>query len=181
MQMNRYRVGSRLLPLGLAGACALGILVAVSVAGADEAAAPPKVDLDRLLQLPTSLELEPAARGSANKAEWRERFDTARSELADARRALAKTQQDLSEVAGNSSAWQLAAPGMGGMDPGKGVRDNPLDYDLSAQLRRNREEVARAERRLTELDIEANLANVPPDWRGSDVSDEAAASQPLVE
>jgi len=154
------------------------MLAAASVAGAEEAAAAPKVDLQRLLQLPTSLDLEPAVRGSANKAEWRERFDTARSEFADARSTLAKTQQELAEVSGNSSAWQLAAPGIGGVDPGKGTRGNPLDYDLSTRMRRNREEVARAERRLTELDIEANLANVPPDWRGSHTADEAAASQP---
>ena len=42
--------------------------------------------------------------------------------------------------------------------------DQPLDYTLSNEKRRNREEVERAERRLTDLEIEANLAGVPPEW-----------------
>jgi hypothetical protein len=180
VQAKATRVTRRLLlAAGVAGAWAVGISAAVISAAAEEAAPPPKVDLERLLQLPTSLDLEPAARGSANKAEWRERFDTAHSELVAARKALAETQAKLAEVAGSSSAWQMGAPGLGGVDPGRGSRDNPLDFDLSAEMRRNREEVARAERRLAELEIEANLASVPPDWRGSPAADEAAASQPL--
>jgi hypothetical protein len=179
VQPTRRRAGIRALLAAAAGTCALAVLAAFPPpAAAEEATAPPTVDLDRLLRLPQSLDLEPAARGSATKAEWRERFDTARSELAEARAALAETQAKVAEVAGETSAWQMSAPGIGGLDPGAGTRDGPLDYDLSNEMRRNRREVARAERRLSELEIEANLAGVPEDWRGSQASDAASAAQP---
>ena len=41
----------------------------------------------------------------------------------------------------------------------------PLDFQLRQELRRHREEVERLEGRLRELEIEANLAGVPEDWR----------------
>jgi hypothetical protein len=156
-------------------AAVVALFVAVWPAVAQETA-PPVVDLDKLRKLPSSLEFEPANRGSASKGEWMDRFETARSELAEARDALAKTKAKLAEAPGAGSAWQMAAPGMGGDDPGSGTRDQPLDYNLAAELRRNREEVARCERRLTELEIEANLAGVPDDWRGEPPEDAAAQS-----
>jgi hypothetical protein len=44
--------------------------------------------------------------------------------------------------------------------------DSPIDFQLRSELRRHREEVERLERKLRQLDIEANLAGVPEDWRG---------------
>jgi len=175
MPQRRIRSTRALRP---AFAAALGALLlgAAAPAPAEDAKPAPVVDLEKLRQIPPSLEYEPSARGSATKAEWRERFDTARKELAAAEKALAKSKAKLADAPGAGSAWQLAAPGIGGSDPGAGTRDTPLDYNLSAELRRNREELNRAERRLTELEIEANLAGVPQDWRGSSPPD--AASRP---
>ena len=63
----------------------------------------------------------------------------------------------------------MAAPGMP-----KGASDNsPVSYRLLQEIRRQREEVARFERRLRDLRIEANLAGVPDDWL-------AAATDPAV-
>jgi hypothetical protein len=72
----------------------------------------------------------------------------------------------------------MGAPGPSGIDPGSN-KDTPLDYSLSTEMRRNRAEVERAERRLTALEIEANLASVPEDWRGPEAPDEPEAAQAL--
>jgi hypothetical protein len=151
------------------------LVVASAGAAADDAA--PRVALDDLLQLPPSLEFEPAGKGRFTKAEWRERFDTARAEFAAAQADLAATQAKIAKAAGETSAWKMAAPGLGGADPGS-VSDGPVDYSLSAAKRRNQEEVARADRRLGELEIEANLANVPADWRGTQPPAADAGVQP---
>jgi hypothetical protein len=135
-----------------------------ALASAEDAPSPAIVELDQLLILPDSLDLEPETRGGATKAEWRSRFQSAREDVAAARAALAKSQAKLEEVAGGTSAWKMGAPGLGVSNVGAAA-DTPLDYGLSNEMRRNREEVERSERRLTELEIEANLAGVPPDWQ----------------
>ena len=83
---RRNRLGQRIA----AGMLALGFACGVAVA-ADDEASPPLIELDQLLKLPSSLELEPEVRGGATRAEWRSRFQTAREELAAARAALART------------------------------------------------------------------------------------------
>jgi len=145
---------------------ALASLLAAPSAGAtDDGSAHPIVDLDQLLKVPSSLDLEPETRGGATRAEWRSRFEAARADLARARDELSRSQAKLAELAGESSAWKMSAPGLGGLDTAAG--DAPLDYGLKNELRRNREEVARSERRMTELEVEANLAGVPENWRGA--------------
>lgn len=157
-------------------AIAVILLGASPGAAADEKATP--IALDDLLQLPPSLEFEPSGRGRFTKAEWRERFDEARAELVAAEAALVETQGKIAKAAGETSAWKMAAPGLGGADPGP-APDGPVDYGLSSTKRRNQEEVARAERRLSELEIEANLASVPADWRGSVPEKPATSDQPI--
>lgn len=165
MQPRRNRSSRR-----ITGACAGAVAALWALAGtaalalAEEAPSPPIVELEQLLVLPDSLVLEPETRGSATRAEWRARFQSAREDLAEARAALAKTQAKLEEVAGNTSAWKMGAPGLGAIDA-NAAADAPLDYGLSNELRRNREEVERSERRLTELEIEADLAGVPREWQ----------------
>ena len=148
----------------------------VAAVGADDEAPAPVVELDQLLKLPSSLELEPQVRGGATKAEWRSRFQSAREDLAAARAALARTQEKLEEVAGDSSAWKMGAPGLGGGQPSGS--QGPLDYAISTEMKRNREELQRSERRLSELEVEANLAGVPDAWRQSEASPEAGAQAP---
>jgi len=121
------------------------------------------VELHQLLKLPSNLELEPEVRGGATRAEWRARFQTAREELAAARAALARTQAKLEDLAGDSSAWKMGAPGLGGASTS--ASQGPLDYAISTEMKRNRQEVQRTERRLSELEVEANLAGVPESWR----------------
>jgi len=155
---------------------AVGFAVFVSLLPPESAAGDgsPDVALDDLLQLPSTLDLEPAARGRFTKAEWRERFDEARAKVAEAKAKLAESQAKIAEAAGDANAWKVAAPGLGAVDSGPGP-DGPLDYGLANEMRRSREEVVRSERKLTELEIEANLAAVPENWRGT-VTDHAEDS-----
>jgi hypothetical protein len=41
----------------------------------------------------------------------------------------------------------------------------PLDYRIRQTINHHRQEIERLERRLRELEVEANLAVVPEDWR----------------
>jgi hypothetical protein len=165
VKARRQRAGPWILVGCAAGVAALWGLVGIArPAAAEDPPPPPIVDLDRLLELPDSVKLEPETRGGATKAEWRARFQSAREDLAAARAALAATQAKLEDVASGTSAWKMGAPGLGA-DLG-GNADAPLDYSLSNEMRRNREEVERSERRLNELQVEANLAGVPPEWQG---------------
>lgn len=164
MQSLRNRNRRDIAGRGLASWLSAAILAAAPVAGmAEEPSAPAVVGLDQLLRLPDSLELETETRGGATEAEWRARFQTARNDVAAARDALAKTQERLTELAGGNSSWKMGAPGLGAVPPSS--TDTPLDYNLSQEMRKNREELERSERRLAELQVEANLAGVPEEWQ----------------
>ena len=176
MQRTRNRATGRKAP----GIALLGLWVAVCpvlAAGDEDTAAPAVVKLDQLLKLPDSLAIEPQVRGGSTRAEWRSRFDGARKDVVDARAALARTRVKLEELAGESSAWKMSAPGLGALDTGSS-NQGPLDYSISTEMRNNREELERSERHLTELGIEANLAGVPESWRGSPLDEARADDQP---
>ena len=119
----------------------------------------PAVDLDRLLRLPNSYEADVDRRGGATASEWRARFGAARKEAEDARTRLATAEAELEKASGTSSAWQVSAPGTS--DP----QTSPISLRLREQIRSEREAITAAERRLRALDVEADLAAVPPDWR----------------
>jgi hypothetical protein len=63
-------------------------------------------------------------------------------------------------LAGEKAGWQMSAPGVQAMNP----EDSPVSYELRQELRRQREEIERFERRLRELEVEAKLAGVPDEW-----------------
>jgi hypothetical protein len=127
----------------------------------DDAAPAPPVALDRLLQLPAGAEYGVERRGGATRGEWRARFAAVERDLDVARGALKKAQDELDQVAGTADAWQVGPP-----MPGVAANtESPLDYRLRQEIRRHREEVDRLERSLRELEVEANLAAVPQEWR----------------
>ena len=124
-------------------------------------AVPSPVGLDALLRLPAqgpAPAQEPI--GAADRKKWEVRFATARTDLEVAREELAASQAELGELASGGNAWQMAAPGAGA-----NAENSPLSYKLRQDIRRQREDVEQAERALTELRIEANLAGVPEDWQ----------------
>jgi len=178
-----------------AGAAGLALVLAPAPpagagAGAGDEAGQPSVELERLLRVPDGVRAEPGPdrRGRATATEWRARFREARAELEEAQDALARARTELEGVAADTSQWQLAAPGALGAasteprtsspQPGGGGSQTPLSYRLHQEIRRARDDVERAERRLRELDIEANLAGVPDAWREEPEEDEAVSAPP---
>jgi hypothetical protein len=120
------------------------------------------VGLDSLLRLPPSG--SPAAEprtGGATRQEWQQRFATARGDVETARQAIDKAQDELGKLARGTDSWQMTAPGA---QAGTQTETSPMSYKLRQELRNQREELASAERRLTDLEVEANLAGVPEEW-----------------
>ena len=162
------------------GLAALGVALAAPapVARTQEPEAPAaEVSLEKLLTLPESAVATPssqARRGGKTRAEWQTRFEQAREELAKAKQGLEDSRKELEEVAPDQ-AWSMTAPGLPVQS--SGGSENSIDFRLRQQIRRQREELERAEHRLQELSVEANLAGVPDDWRGPDAEPQPAAAR----
>jgi predicted nucleic acid-binding Zn-ribbon protein len=133
---------------------------ASAAAEADPPISPPPVELDQLLKLPDSFDLENPRYGGATRSEWRSRFAEAREALEEARAALEAAQHELEELAGEKAGWQMSAPGVQVTN----AENSPVSYELRQEIRRQRDEIERFERRLQELGIEAKLAGVPDEW-----------------
>ena len=118
-----------------------------------------KVELERLLQLPESFDAGGERRGGASESEWRDRFLKARQDVDATRHSLDEAQKQLESLAGDTGSYQVAAPGA--TDP----QNSPVSFQLRQEIRRHREELGRAEKRLRALDVQANLADVPEPWR----------------
>ncbi len=138
---------------------------------ASEAAAP-KVGLDRLLRLPGTTEsykVEEKKYGGISRSEWEARFQDAESGVVQAKRDLTSAQKELDEVASEGGGWSMAPPGASNPDAG------PASYELLQKVRTRKEDVAAAERRRTELTVEASLAGVPEDLYRSGAGEKVAA------
>ncbi len=121
---------------------------------------PKRVTLDQLLTLPSALPVESGQHGGLTRGEWSGRFAEAEAEVQIAKAELEASLDELSEVVGKTSNWQVAAPGMQAAPS----ENNPANYGLKQEVQRKREDVARAERALRDLIVEANLAGVPKNW-----------------
>ena len=163
--MRRTWLGS-LLALGLSAASAAAAEEPVApepVGGSAPApagpAAPPGVALDQLLTLPSDRSYAVEKKGGLTRGEWRTRYGEVRGDLAKERAAYEETQVKLEDAAGGQ--WSVNPIPGAEQDTAR----NPVDFQLRTQLRRHREEIDRLERKLRQLDIEANLAGVPEEWR----------------
>ena len=184
MAAGRVRIRSRIRSCGPgrrgAGAILAGLLLGLPLSGAaqspgqaDPAAAP--VGLDALLKLPDRTptpEARPSV-GGATREEWELRFAKARLAREEAQLRLRTAQTELEELAAGTSTWQVAAPGGGATS-----ETGPLSYSLREEIRRSREDIARAERSLDELRVEANLAGVPPEWIADDAAEGPSTDAP---
>lgn len=142
---------------------------AASEAGtAANANSTPKVDLGRLLKLPDSYGKPVESRRGMGQAEWEARFERVRTDLVEARNALEVAQTELGNAAGDSSQWSVAAPGTT-----PNPENTPLSYKLRQEIRRHRESIEGAEKQLRGLEIEADLAEVPVEWRATHIGDAA--------
>jgi len=124
--------------------------------GSDE----PAIDLDVLLRLPDSYSSDGERRGGATRSQWRQRFGEAAERLAEAEHEVDRLQSKLAGAA-EAGGWQAGAPGLSNPDPS----NNTLHFKLRQDLRRAREDLGVARRRALDLAVEADLADVPPDWR----------------
>lgn len=143
-----------------AGSLLCGVLGALPADAEEPAEAAPRVELDELLKLPGSLRYDVDQKGGATRGEWRERFLSLRESLGQERESLERAKRELEEVAGGTDAWKLALPGAG-----NAATEAPLDYRLRNEIRQHEAEIERLEHRLRDLEVEANLAGVPPEWR----------------
>ncbi len=126
-----------------------------------EAPSRPAVGLDQLLRLPSDVRYDVDRYGGATRSEWRARFRKATDERDTRKRDLEKSQEQLAEMAAQTDGWNLGAPGTAATsDP-----DTPLNFQLKQRIRRQEKELAEAEEALRSLQVEANLARVPEDWR----------------
>jgi hypothetical protein len=143
---------------GLVGA--LGWALA---AGAQEPAPAPEpapgVGLDQLLTLPSDRTYAVERKGGMTRGEWRARYGEVRADLSKERTALEQTQAKLEDAGGGQ--WSVNPIPGAEADTSR----SPIDFQLRTELRRHREEIDRLERKLRQLDIQANLAGVPEDWR----------------
>ncbi len=153
------RVRARRVPAVLAIVAALG-LAAGPPASAEEPAKAPGVGLERLLKLPDTLDYGVERRGGATRSEWRARFAEAVARQEQAEVALQAAQDELAELGGESDAWTVGPPGVGAASS-----DAPLSFQLRQEIKRQEAEVARSKARLSDLQVEANLAGVPNHWR----------------
>lgn len=146
------------------GSGAIALLLAVAAGSQEGGGAPsaaPRVELDKLLKLPPSMDYSVDTRGGQTPGEWRGRFQRIRTALVSERQALEEAETRLEETASGSDAWRIAPP-----IPGAGsTADAPLDFQLRQEIRKRREEIAHLEQELQELEIEADLAGVPEAWR----------------
>ena len=122
----------------------------------------PAVGLGQLLHLPKSYQSakpDEGPRGTAD--EWRARYAAADEGISEARAELQRLQGKLEAHAQEASSWNVAAPGLGMANP----EDVPMNFTLSQQIRVQKEAVEQARRNRKMLDVEADLAGVPEDWR----------------
>lgn len=149
------RLAATLLGLGLP-------LLEPASGHAEEPKAPaepaPSVGLDKLLKLPDSVEYDVERRGGATRSEWRTRFREAHGDLEKSRSRKAEAQKKLEDSASDSS-WRFAPPGA------SGTTEATENYKLVQEVKREDAEIQRLEKRLRDLEVEANLAGVPKDWR----------------
>ena len=168
----RPRARRRDAPASFLFVLAVWLVVATTAqaeAGASQATGnAPKVDLGRLLKLPDSYAKPAESRRGMGRPEWEVRFESVRLELAESHAALEAAQTELGNAAGDSSQWSVAAPGTS-----PNPENTPLSYKLRQEIRRNREIIERNEKKLRSLEIEADLAEVPANWRATYIRTEA--------
>ena len=145
------------------------LLVPLALAQDDPAPGTQGVGLGQLLKLPDTYRVEAASRKRGTEDEWRGRFERAASEIEDAKRDLTRLQERMASMAGETSAYQMTAPGLGGGGGGGGGssdgENSPMSFPLRERIRQAKEALTQAKRDQRDLVVQANLAGIPEQWR----------------
>ncbi len=128
-------------------------------ADASGAGTGPDIALDQLLTLPSDRTYSVERKGGLTRGEWRARYGEVRAEVQKQRAALGETERKMEDVGGGQ--WSVNPIPGADSDSTR----SPIDFQLRNELRRHREELERLERKLRQLDIEADLAGAPEEWR----------------
>ena len=144
-----------------------GLLLLVPLALAQDGPAPGTqgVGLGQLLKLPDTYRVEAASRKRGTEDEWRGRFERAASEIEDAERDLTRLQERMASMAGETSAYQMTAPGLGGGGGSSDGEKSPMSFPLRERIRQAKEALTQAKRDQRDLVVQANLAGIPEQWR----------------
>jgi hypothetical protein len=128
-------------------------------------ASTPKLGLDRLLSPPSAGVPRPVSTrpGGQGRDAWEQRFSKARLEVLDLQERLDKLQERMRDASGES----------GYMYSPTGVSEtyDPEVLKIRAAMKRDRQSLEAAERRLRDLEVEASLAGVPEAWQYPDLSE----------
>lgn len=127
-------------------------------AGDPPASAPrPALGLDSLLRPRAVLPAVSERFGGKDEETWREGFSRARAEVRELEEQISRTQQKFRTL--STGEWEYTPAG-------GGTPTDPEVLKLRAQMKRDRQSLDAAERRLREMEVEASLSSVPDDWRG---------------
>lgn len=121
---------------------------------------PPGLDLERLLRprAPLPPPAPRALRAAKERGDWEAEFRTLRTEIAELENRIEVARARIREA--SATDW--------GFTPtGGGMPTDPEVLRLRAELRRDRQSLEASRRRLRNLEVEASLAGVPDDWRGT--------------
>lgn len=120
---------------------------------ADRTAAP-ALDLNRLLQ-PRQAPDTRVRYGGKDLETWSGEFEQARSEVAALEQKIAEAQEKYRDA--SDAEWGYA-PG------GGGAPTDPEVLRIRAEIKRDRQSLEAARKRLRELGVAASLAGVPNEW-----------------
>lgn len=120
------------------------------------------VELESLLRLPSDMSFQSQRRHGASAEQWKIRFRESRESIDHAQQEVKRVKGELDEMAGDGGGgqWQVAPPGSNQTEV------QPMSFKLREELRRSRDNLVEAERGHRELQVEADLADVPQAWRG---------------
>ncbi len=123
--------------------------------GGSEARPAPTLDLDRLLKPRTTPSMQ-VHYGGRGRGAWEAEFARARNEVAELEFKVAEAQVRYREA--SSAEWGYSPTG------GQGMPTDPEVLKIRAEIKRDRQSLETARKRLRELGVEASLAGVPEEW-----------------
>ena len=94
--------------------------------------------------------------GGRSRGAWEGEFEHARNEVAELELNVAEAQVRYREA--SDGEWSYSPTG------GQGTQTDPEVLKIRAEIKRDRQSLEAAKKRLRELKIEASLAGVPEEW-----------------